>query len=104
MSANRSWRPAAIEEVEHIVQTDLLSCNSAEKEAFRRFAVEAYEAPLVRHGQLELVVVVARRGNAVIYWEDVEEGFNLSPISSEGSILEHSCSQDDLRLAIRRWL
>ena len=104
MSANRSWRPATLEEVEHIVQTNLLSCNSAEKEAFRRFAVEAYQAPLVRFGQLEFVVVVARRGNEVIYWEDVEEGFNVSATDSDGVVMEHCCNQDDLQLAIRRWL
>jgi hypothetical protein len=99
-----SWRPATIEDVNLVVQVDLLSCNPAEKEAFRRCAVDAYEAPLFRYGKLESVVVVARRGNEVIYWEDVEEGFNVSPINPDGFVREHYCNQDTLPMAIRSWL
>jgi hypothetical protein len=49
-------------------------------------------------------VVVARNGGEVVYWEDVEEGFNLSPIDNNGLIVEHSCNQDDLGIALRPWL
>ena len=34
----------------------------------------------------EHVIVVARKGSEVIYWEDVEEGFNLSNVSDTGEI------------------
>jgi predicted esterase YcpF (UPF0227 family) len=58
----------------------------------------------VRYGVNESVVVVARKGDEVIYYEDVEEGFNVSPISQEGRILEHWCSQDELRFALNAWI
>jgi hypothetical protein len=31
-------------------------------------------------GQMETVVVVARKGDQAIYYEDVEDGFNVSPV------------------------
>lgn len=61
-------------------------------------------APIVRYGQSENVVVVAVRMNQVIYYEDVEEGFNLSPVGPDGVILEHWCNQDDLGKALDRWI
>ncbi len=39
-----------------------------------------------------------------MYWEDVEEGFNISGLSSDGMILEHGCNQDELHTALQRWL
>jgi len=50
------------------------------------------------------VVVVARKGQEVIYWDDVEEGFNVSPISERGQILQHWCNQDELRHALNAWI
>ena len=63
-----------------------------------------YVAPILRYGQIENAVVVARRGDEVIYWEDVEEGFNLSPVSPDGQILEHWSNQDELRFALNAWI
>jgi hypothetical protein len=53
---------------------------------------------------VESVVVVARRGNDVIYWEDVEDGFNISPVGPDGRILEHWCNQDELGVALNAWI
>jgi|SRR5579872_38780 len=63
-----------------------------------------YLASLVRYGKLDNVVVVARRGAEVIYWEDVEIGFNLSSVANDGTILENWCNQDDLGLALNCWI
>ena len=53
---------------------------------------------------METVVVVARKGEEVIYWEDGEEGFNVSPIAQDGRILEHWCNQDELGHALNAWI
>jgi hypothetical protein len=71
---------------------------------FRLHSVEPYRAAILRYGNLESVVVIARRDDKVIYWEDVEEGFNVSPISDDGRILEHWCNQDELRHALNAWI
>jgi len=56
----------------------------------------------VRYGKEESVVVVAKKSNEVVYWEDVEEGFNISVMGPTGFILEHWCSQDELGDALTR--
>jgi len=92
-----NWKPTTIEEVKKIVQNDLA-------EVFERYGVHPYFASILRNGNLDTVVVVARKGNDVIYWEDVEEGFNLSPVAPDGRILEHWCNHDELRLALNSWI
>jgi hypothetical protein len=98
------WRPATVDQVRDIVARDLKACDAEQLAAFKKYSVEPFSAPIVRYGKMETVVVVARNGDQVIYWEDVEDGFNLSPISSDGRILEHWCNDDELRIALNAWI
>jgi hypothetical protein len=91
-------------QVRQIVSRDLAECDAQQVAAFQRYAVEFFSAPIFRYRKKENVVVVARRENEVIYWEEVEEGFNVSPIDSDGQILEHWCNQDELGLALNAWI
>ena len=98
------WQPATIEAVNEIVAGDLKDCDAEQLAAFAKYRVEPFSASIVRYGRKESVVVVARNGDQVIYWEDVEDGFNVSPISPDGRVLEHWCNQDELRLALNAWI
>ena len=49
-------------------------------------------------------MVVARNADELLYWEDVEEGFNISPIGADGIVLQHWCNQDDLGIAVNSGL
>lgn len=40
--------------------------------------------------------VVAIMGKTVIYYNDIEEGYNQSPFSAYGEINEYSCNQSEL--------
>ena len=98
------WQPATIEQVNEVVARDVKDCDAEQLAAFAKYRVEPFSVPIVRRGQTESVVVVARNGDQVIYWEDVEEGFNVSPISPDGRVLEHWCNQDELRFALNAWI
>jgi hypothetical protein len=98
------WKSASIEDVKQIVQDDLAECDGEQVAAFNRYAVKPYVAPILRYGEMESAVVVARKDNEVIYWEDVEEGFNISPVAADGRILEHWCNQDTLNIALNSWI
>lgn len=98
------WKPATVEAVKEKVQKDLAACGAEQKAIFHRYFVAPQTAPILRYGRIETVVVVARRGNEVVYWEDVEEGFNTSPVNDEGTIAEHWCNQDTLGIALNRWI
>jgi hypothetical protein len=98
------WRPATTDDVNEIVARNLKACDAEQLEAFQKYRVEFFSAPIVRYGKTENVVVVARNGHQVIYYEDVEGGFNVSQISTEGRILEHWCNDDELRFALNVWI
>lgn len=98
------WQPATVDEVNKIVARDLKTCDAEQLVAFKTYQVEAFSAPIMRYGKMESVIVVARNRNQVIYYEDVEHGFNVSPISSNGTVLEHWCNHDELRFALNAWI
>lgn len=74
---------------------DLKKCGPEQTAIFRQYSVDPFSAPIMRYGELEYAVVIARGSGEVLYWEDAEEGFNLSSVGLDGRILEHWCSQDD---------
>jgi hypothetical protein len=86
------------------VARELRACDAEQLAAFNKYRIEPFSAPIVRYGQLESVVVVARNGDHVIYYEDVEDGFNVSPLSPDGQILEHWCNDDELGIALNAWI
>ena len=46
--------------------------------------------------------VVAILGNTVLWYNDIEEGFNLSRWKSFGHINEYHCNQDRLEVSLQR--
>jgi hypothetical protein len=98
------WRPASIENVKTIVHEDLNECDREQRAAFVTYGVDPSFAPILRYGKPEFVVVVARKADEVIYWDDVEEGFNISPLSHDGRVVEHWCNQDSLAVALNAWV
>ncbi len=46
--------------------------------------------------------VVGLIGNEVIWYNDIEDGFNISSYSVYGTIDEYSCNQDELHFTIKR--
>lgn len=97
-----TWKPASLDEVRNIVKADLGKCTPQQAATFLQYSVEPHFSPIVRYGESGYVVVVAQKSDEVIYWEDVEEGFNISPLGQDGSVLEHWCNQDDLGIALER--
>lgn len=45
--------------------------------------------------------VVAICGRQIIWYNDIEEGFNISSYTAYGQIDEYWCNQDDLKIAIQ---
>ena len=99
-----TWKAATVEAVNEIVQKSLIDCDPDHRTAFLRYSVEPHVTPIVRYAQIETVVVVARKGDEVIYYEDMDEGFNVSPICTDGFILEHWCNHDELGFALNTWV
>ena len=98
------WTPAKVEDVNKLVKQDLLNCDPEQASTFDRFRIAPHLAPIARLGRIEQVVVVAQKDEQVIYWEDVEEGFGVSAVDTDGRILDQDCNQNDLGLALNAWI
>ena len=97
------WTSATIDEVKKIIEADLKNCDKEQIATFESYAVQPYRAPILRYEKLESVVVVARRGTEVMYWDDVEEGFNISRVAEDGMVVDSGANQDDLAVALSAW-
>jgi hypothetical protein len=49
------------------------------------------------------VLVVAQANDGVLYFDDVEFGFNISPVDQSGRILTPGGSQNTLKAAVVEW-
>jgi hypothetical protein len=98
------WQPATREEVQAILDEDLRDCSPEVRATFDTHRVPLRQAPIVRYGNEEHVYIVAQRDDEVLYWEDVDEGFNFSRLDEDGRIVEHWCNQDSLSTAMQHWM
>lgn len=88
-----------------MLASDLAACSDEQREFF----VHASVAPCKWHldpwgDEVQGVWVVAVHGDRVLWYNDVEEGFNVSRFDVQGEIPrdEYCCNQDSLRLALQR--
>lgn len=100
------WKPISIAEFEKLFIEEKSNLPDVALQAFERFALPISTAKIRRSEQYddEEVFVVAKSPKGVIYFDDVEWGFNFSPIDSRGHILEHGASQMNLADAVESWL
>ncbi len=98
------WKPINKEELILIISEQLSDCTSIQKSIFIKYSVPIKQYDIKRNNKNEQVFVVAIKDNEVLYYEDVEEGFNFSHLSDDGTIKEHWCDQNELNIALLHWL
>lgn len=81
--------------------SQLSGCAVEQQHFFKQCKVVPYLAKIERSGTVETVFVVARTGDIALYYEDVEEGFNISELGPDGSISNPTWNQWDLCHALR---
>lgn len=94
------WQPISLAELEELVAKELQRCTHNQKDAFARFRVQFYQVPIYRLGSLESVWVVAELPPGLLYYEDVEEGFELGVLGDDGALQNHGCNQYELSHAL----
>ncbi|MDQ1091200.1 hypothetical protein QE400_000613 [Xanthomonas sacchari] len=99
-----TWKPITADELSQLIERELAGCNNTQQEAFKQIRMAPRATSIVRGGNVESVFVVAERGNEVLYYEDVEEGFNVSPLDSNGVIANPGFEQWELGGALHHWL
>ncbi|MBL0027679.1 MAG: hypothetical protein IPO95_04630 [Rhodanobacteraceae bacterium] len=95
-----SWSPATAEDVASMIERHLLECPAELATLFASIRTPLRAVPIERFGNTEYVFVVAEHNGVVVYYEDVEEGFNLSPLAADGSIATPGYEQWKLHHAL----
>ena len=100
-----SWKPMDERELDALVAANLADCPEHERQLFARFRVPARKwqlSPWGDEGGGFWVVAVHR--DRVLWYNDIEEGFNVSKYEVAGQIPEgeYWCNQDTLCWALPR--
>lgn len=91
----------SLEKMSSILAEQLLECEPTERVLFDSISVPPERVAFA--DSIEDAFVVARRGEEVIYYEEVEDGFNTSRLDVDGRIAEHWYNQDELRWVLYAW-
>jgi hypothetical protein len=98
-----NWRPVSRTEFEELLRAEYAKLSDLERNSFDRFRVEPWLATVKRSGTDEQVYVVAQKGGGVLYFDDVEYGFNISTVDSDGRLSHPGGGQWSLGEAVSRW-
>jgi hypothetical protein len=90
------WQPISASELEAIVAHQLSSCSSSQRAAFDQYRVLPYRVHIHRLGMLEEVYVVAHPPSGLLYFEDIEEGFEIGTLGSDGALVSECANQYEL--------
>jgi hypothetical protein len=93
-----TWRPITRNELDALVAEQVASLDSGQYANLEASRVEPWQAIIRRSSQYgdERVWVIAERCGQVLYFDDVEWGWNYSEVDREGRILRPGGRQGDL--------
>ena len=97
------WKPITATGLRALLARELEDCSVEEREYFDRVRIPPVKWRLAPWGDGGGGFwAVAIHGRRVLWYNDIEEGFNVSPFDVEGSIpeSEYWCNQDTLRWAL----
>jgi len=97
-----TWQPITVVELEALVADQLPNCSPSQQVAFASYRVPFYSVAFQRGRALEQVLVVAELPSGLLYYEDVEEGFEVGALDADGILQGHGCNQLELAYALSR--
>jgi hypothetical protein len=93
-----TWRPISRSEFDSLVAEQEAGLDGRQKETLDECRVEPWQA-VIRRSEMagdERVWVIAERRGEVLYFDDVEWGWNFSAVSEKGRILRPGGRQGEL--------
>lgn len=81
-----TWHPISREKFERLLKDEIETLTLAALEAYEKYSEAPYEQACLRDsaGEIERVFVVARNGNRLLFFDDVEEEFGVGVPDSDG--------------------
>jgi hypothetical protein len=100
-----TWKAMTESEFEALFLEQYGELDAHAREIFERFRVPTWRA-IIRRSEMagdETVFVVAQSGDGVLYFDDVEFGFNTSTVDGAGRIISPRGNQLTLAEAVDAW-
>jgi hypothetical protein len=99
------WKPIELSELEVVITHDLEACSDTQREFFEQIRIPPVrwrQRPWGDRGNGFWAVAVFR--DRVVWYNDIEEGFNVSRFEGHGEIPDdgYGCEQDSLCWALLR--
>ena len=100
-----TWHHITDEEFSNLFAEQYAELSSEERESLDQYRVGPWKAVIRRSDDAgdEPVFVVAQTKDGVLYFDDVEYGFNISGIDATNRITTPGASQNTLKQAIDEW-
>jgi hypothetical protein len=101
-----TWRPISLADLQSMLTRELAECSMEQRESFRRSSIAPEKWRLTPWGdEGGGFWVVAVHLDRVLWYNDIEVGFNVSRFNTQGEIPsdEYWCNQDSLRWALPRF-
>ena len=92
----KPWRPPTREEVERILENEMASLPDGDRVRFDSLRVTPRQVA-VTNSPGEYVYVIAEYHGKVVYWSDIEEGWELQAVDVSGGISERGSNQFELK-------
>lgn len=91
------WRPIGREDFDSLVAEQEEALNRSQKAILDACRVEPWQAIIRRSEQAgdEMVWVIAKREGQVLYFDDVEWGWNFSKVDEQGRVLQPGGGQSE---------
>jgi hypothetical protein len=98
-----TWKPVSLTELNEIVERELMECSDEQRAYFKTVAFEPTKWRQSPYGtESGGFWAIAADENRVVWYNDYEEGFNVSAFTTLGTIPddEYWCNQDSLQIAL----
>ena len=102
---NNEWKPATKEEILEEITLMESSIDAAETMFWNLIKVEPSKWQLSPWGdEGDGFWVVAIAGNSAIYYNDIEEGYNVSEFKEYGNLIQYVCDQISLQDIVKSYV
>jgi hypothetical protein len=98
------WRPLTRDELHSVLERELPGCSDEQRDYFKTVAFEPMKWRQSPYGdEGGGFWAIAADNHRVLWYNDIEDGFNVSSFTEWGTIPanEYWCNQDELKFALR---
>jgi len=97
-----SWKPVSREQISEFIENGSAEFTEEEYRFFKAISIPPEKWQLAPWGnEGDGFWVVGIIGEWIIWYNDIEEGFNSSTYSKHGEIGQYWCDQDDFQWAVK---